>query len=50
MVGVVVVGDARPPANIKQLEANLPNVKVGRNMVNRALKKMAQALETGKSP
>ncbi len=50
MVGVVVVGEARPPANVKQLEANLPNVKVGRNMVNRALKKMAQALETGKSP
>ncbi len=45
MVGVVVVGDARPPANLEQLQANLPNVKVGRNMVNRAMKKMDQALK-----
>ncbi len=50
MVGVVVVGDARPPANRAALEAALPNVKVGKNMVNRALKKMDQALESGKSP
>ena len=50
MVGVVVVGDARPPANMKELEASLPNVKVGRNMVNRAINKMKEALETGKSP
>jgi pseudoazurin len=50
MVGVVVVGDARPPANLAQLEASLPNVKVGRNMVQRAIKKMQQALETGVSP
>lgn len=50
MVGVVVVGDARPPANIKQLEANLAKVKIGRNMVSRAIKKMDQALKTGKSP
>lgn len=50
MVGVVVVGDARPPANMKQLETNVANVKIGRNMVQRAMKKMGQALETGKSP
>lgn len=50
MVGVVVVGDARPPANLAQLEASLPNVKVGRNMVQRAIKKMQQALESGVSP
>lgn len=50
MVGVVVVGDARPPVNRAALDANLANVKVGRNMVQRAIKKMEQALETGKSP
>jgi pseudoazurin len=44
MVGVVVVGDARPPANLAQVEAALPNVKIGRNMVQRAIKKMHQAL------
>lgn len=44
MVGVVIVGDARPPANLEALEANLGNVKVGKNMVNRALKKMKQAI------
>ncbi len=50
MVGVVVVGDARPPANRAALETALPEVKVGKNMVQRALKKMDQALESGKSP
>lgn len=45
MVGVVVVGDARPPQNLEGLKANLENVKVGRNMVNRALKKLDKALE-----
>jgi len=44
MVGVVVVGDARPPHNLESLKAGLENVKVGRNMVNRALKKLDQAL------
>lgn len=44
MVGAVVVGDARPPANLATLEENLPNVKVGRNMVNRTMKKMKKAL------
>lgn len=46
MVGVVVVGDANPPANLADLETNLANVKVGRNMVNRAIKKLKKALET----
>ncbi len=50
MVGVVVVGDARPPANRAALEASLPNVKVGKNMVQRALKKLDQALESGQTP
>ena len=50
MVGVVVVGDARPPVNRAALEASLPNVKVGRNMVQRAIKKMDQALTSGTSP
>ncbi|MEQ8230810.1 MAG: plastocyanin/azurin family copper-binding protein [Gammaproteobacteria bacterium] len=45
MVGVVVVGDARPPQNLEALKGNLDNVKVGRNMVNRALKKLDKALE-----
>ena len=49
MVGVVVVGDARPPANLAALEAALPNIDVGRNMVKRAITKLKQALETGKS-
>jgi len=44
MVGVVVVGDARPPKNLQQLEENLSSISVGRNMVNRALKKTKQAL------
>lgn len=44
MVGVIVVGDARPPANLEALEANLPNVSIGRNMVNRALKKTKKAI------
>lgn len=45
MVGVVIVGDARPPANLEQVQANLKDVKVGRNMVNRALKKAKKAME-----
>ena len=45
MVGVVVVGDARPPANMEALQENLANVKVGRNMVNRAIKKAKKAME-----
>jgi pseudoazurin len=50
MVGVVVVGDARPPGNRAALEAALPNVTVGKNMVKRALKKMDEALAAGTSP
>ena len=45
MTGVIVVGDANPPHNLAQLEENLANVKVARNMVNRAIKKMKKALE-----
>lgn len=45
MVGVIVVGDERPPQNMAEIEANLDKVKVGKNMVNRALKKLGQALE-----
>ena len=50
MVGVVIVGDARPPVNEAALEAALPNVKVGKNMVARAIKKAKEALESGQSP
>ncbi len=50
MVGVVVVGDARPPNNRAALDASLENVKVGKNMVKRALKKMDEALASGASP
>jgi pseudoazurin len=49
MVGVVVVGDARPPVNRAALDASLPQVKVGKNMVQRAIKKMDQALQSGTS-
>ncbi|MEQ8494659.1 MAG: plastocyanin/azurin family copper-binding protein [Gammaproteobacteria bacterium] len=45
MVGVVVVGDARPPQNLEALKGNLYNDKDGRNMFNRALKKLDKALE-----
>jgi pseudoazurin len=45
MVGVIVVGDANPPANMEALEANLENISVGKNMVNRAIKKLKKALE-----
>ncbi|MBX9606569.1 MAG: copper-binding protein [Gammaproteobacteria bacterium] len=49
MVGVVIVGDARPPANEAALEAALPNVKVGKNMVQRAIKKAKEAMASGQS-
>ena len=45
MVGVIIVGDTRPPANLAAIEESLPDVKIGRNMVNRALKKAKKALE-----
>lgn len=44
MVGAIVVGDA-DPANLPDIEAKLPDVKVGRNMVSRTIKKMKKALE-----
>ena len=47
MVGVIVAGDARPPVNRAALDAGLDNVKVGKNMVARVLKKLDQALAEG---
>jgi pseudoazurin len=44
MVGAIVVGDA-DPANLPGIELALPDVKIGRNMVNRTVKKMKKALE-----
>jgi pseudoazurin len=45
MVGTIVVGDVNPPANLEKIEENLANIKVAKNMVNRAIKKMKKALE-----
>jgi len=45
MVGVILVGDHNPPSNLLQIEENLANVKVARNMVARALRKMKKALQ-----
>lgn len=44
MVGAVVVGD-KAPANLGQLDASLNDVKLGKNMVARTIKKMKQELE-----
>ncbi len=44
MVGAIIVGDG-DPANLESIEASLPEVKVGRNMVNRTIRKMKKALE-----
>lgn len=44
MVGAIVVGDGEP-TNLADLEAMLPDVKIGRNMVNRTIRKMKKALE-----
>lgn len=44
MVGAIIVGDA-DPENLAGIEQSLPDVKVGRNMVNRTIKKMKKALE-----
>jgi pseudoazurin len=44
MVGAIVVGDAQP-SNLTQLQESLPDVKIGRNMVKRTIRKMTQALE-----
>ena len=43
MVGAIIVGDG-DPANLESIEASLPDVSVGRNMVNRTIRKMKQAL------
>ncbi len=42
MVGVVVVGEN--PDNVEALDAALPSVKIGRNMVGRAIRKMKKEL------
>ena len=44
MVGVIVVGDGEP-ANLADVEANAGNVKVGGNMVKRAIRKTKKQLE-----
>ena len=43
MVGIIVVGD-KNPANLADLEANAGNVKVGGNMVKRAIRKLKKQL------
>jgi pseudoazurin len=43
MVGSIVVGDGEPH-NLASIEESLPDVKIGRNMVNRTLKKTKKAL------
>ena len=44
MVGVIVVGDG-DPANLADIEENAKNVKIGGNMVKRALRKTKKQLE-----
>lgn len=44
MVGVIIVGDG-DPTNLADLEANSGKVKIGGNMVKRALRKTKKALE-----
>ncbi len=44
MIGAIVVGHAEP-ANLAEIEQSLPDVKIGRNMVKRTIRKMKQALE-----
>ena len=43
MVGSIVVGDG-DPENLATIESSLKDVKIGRNMVNRTLKKTKKAL------
>jgi pseudoazurin len=43
MVGAIVVGDP-DPTNLPAIDESLPGIKVGRNMVNRTIKKMKKAL------
>lgn len=43
MVGAIIVGNG-DPENLEAIETSLPNVSVGRNMVNRTIKKTKQAL------
>jgi len=48
MVGVVIVGEKNPPNNLEMIQTNLKNVKAGRNMVQRAIRKMNKALQRKK--
>ena len=47
MVGVIIVGDSRPPENLGDVQNSLSKIRVGRNMVKRALRKATQAMESG---
>ena len=44
MIGAIVVGPITP-ANLEAIEKALPNVKIARNMVQRAIRKMKKAIE-----
>ena len=44
MVGAVIVGDGEP-VNLAALEASVNDVKLGKNMVARTIKKMKQELQ-----
>lgn len=44
MVGAIVVGD-KAPSNLAKIEAEVANVKLAQNMVNRAVKKMKEELK-----
>ena len=43
MVGIIIVGD-KNPANLAQLEENAGNVKIGGNMVKRAIRKLKKQI------
>ena len=45
MVGIIVVGD-KNPKNMEQIEQNAGNVKIGGNMVKRAIRKLKKQLES----
>ena len=45
MVGIIVVGE-RNPSNLAALEENAGNVKIGGNMVKRAIRKLKKQLES----
>ncbi len=43
MVGIIIVGD-KTPANLAQLEENASSVKIGGNMVKRAIRKLKKQI------